>query len=58
MKVLMINGSRREYGCTYTSLSIIGESLKEEGISAQMVLEIFSFSFGKTARILSIKKGG
>lgn len=27
-------------------------------ISAQMVLENFSFSFGKTARILSIKKGG
>ena len=37
MKVLMINGSRREHGCTYTALSIIGDSLKEEGIDSEIV---------------------
>lgn len=37
MKVLMINGSRRETGCTYTALSIIGETLKEEGIDFEIL---------------------
>lgn len=37
MKVLMINGSRHEHGCTYTALSIIVESLKEEGIDSEIV---------------------
>lgn len=37
MKVLMINGSRREHGCTYTALSIVAESLKEEGIDSEIV---------------------
>lgn len=37
MKVLMINGSRREHGCTYTALSIIAQSLKEEGIDSEIV---------------------
>lgn len=37
MKVLMINGSRREKGCTYTALKLIGESLKEEGIDYEIV---------------------
>lgn len=37
MKVLMLNGSRRENGCTYTALSIIAESLKEEGIESEIV---------------------
>lgn len=33
----MINGSRREKGCTYTALSIVAESLKEEGIDSEIV---------------------
>ena len=37
MKVLMINGSRREKGCTYTALSIVADSLKEEGIDSEIV---------------------
>lgn len=37
MKVLMINGSRRENGCTFTALSIIGETLKEEGIDYEIL---------------------
>lgn len=37
MKVLMINGSRNEKGCTYTALSIIAESLKEERIDSEIV---------------------
>lgn len=37
MKVLMINGSRREKGCTFTALSIIADSLREEGIDSEIV---------------------
>lgn len=37
MKVLMINGSRREHGCTYTALQVIAESLREEGIDSEIV---------------------
>lgn len=36
MKVLMINGSRRERGCTYTALSIVAKSLEEEGIDSEI----------------------
>ena len=36
MKVLLINGSRREKGCTYTALSIIADSLKENGIDSEI----------------------
>ena len=27
MKVLLLNGSRREKGCTYTALSIVAEAM-------------------------------
>ncbi len=37
MKVLMINGSRREKGCTYTALTIIADVLKEYGIESQIL---------------------
>ncbi|MCC6095816.1 MAG: flavodoxin family protein [Eubacterium sp.] len=37
MKVLMINGSRREKGCTYTALSIVADALKEDGIDSEIV---------------------
>lgn len=37
MKVLMLNGSRRASGCTYTALSVIADSLKEEGIDSEIV---------------------
>ena len=29
MKVVFINGSRREKGCTYTAMTIIADELKE-----------------------------
>lgn len=37
MKVLMLNGSRREHGCTYTALNLVAQSLKEEGIESEIV---------------------
>lgn len=37
MKVLMLNGSRRANGCTYTALHLVAESLKAEGIDAEIV---------------------
>ncbi len=36
MKVLMINGSRNEKGCTYTALSIIAEELKKYDIDSEI----------------------
>lgn len=36
MKVLLINGSSKE-GCTYTALSEVARSLKEEGIDAEII---------------------
>ncbi len=32
MKVLLVNGSRRESGCTFTALSIIAKELEKNGI--------------------------
>lgn len=37
MKVLMINGSRREKGCTYTGLEIIAKELKAQGIESEIL---------------------
>ena len=34
MKVLLINGSRREKGCTYTALDIVAKTLNENGMVA------------------------
>ena len=36
MKVLMINGSRREKGCTYTALHLIEQVLNQEGIETEI----------------------
>lgn len=37
MKVLMVNGSRRENGCTYTALTVIAEELKNAGIDSEIL---------------------
>ena len=38
MKVLMINGSRREHGCTYTAMTEMAAVFKEEGIDSEIVV--------------------
>lgn len=43
MKVLLINGSPNEHGCTYTALSEVAETLLQEGIEANI------FHIGKDA---------
>lgn len=43
MKVVLVNGSRREHGCTYTALNVIAEVLKESGIETEL------FYIGKRA---------
>ena len=35
MKVLLINGSPHEKGCTYTALSLIAGELKAQGIETR-----------------------
>lgn len=37
MKVLMLNGSRRERGCTYTALSLVAEGLAQAGVESEIV---------------------
>lgn len=37
MKVLMINGSPHQFGCTYTALDEIGTELKKEGLEYEIV---------------------
>lgn len=37
MKVILLNGSRREAGCTYTALSEIAKTLTENGIEAEII---------------------
>ncbi|MCH3918567.1 MAG: flavodoxin family protein [Spirochaetia bacterium] len=37
MKVLMINGSPREHGCTYTALDEIAKTLKDEGLESEIL---------------------
>ena len=37
MKVLMLNGSRRENGCTFTALNEMAKVLKEEGIESEIL---------------------
>lgn len=37
MKVLMLNGSPHERGCTYTALTVVAEELKAQGIDSEIV---------------------
>ena len=37
MKVIFLNGSRREKGCTYTALSVVADTLKENGIDTEII---------------------
>ena len=37
MKVLMVNASPHEKGCTYTALTVIADVLNEEGIETEIV---------------------
>ena len=36
MKVLLINGSPKEKGCTYTALLEISKTLQEEGVDSEI----------------------
>lgn len=36
MKVLLINGSPHEKGCTYTALKEIADQLEKEGIGSEI----------------------
>ncbi|MDY3014370.1 MAG: flavodoxin family protein [Evtepia sp.] len=36
MKVLLVNGSPHEKGCTYTALRHVAKALEEQGVNAQI----------------------
>ena len=37
MKVLLINGSPHEKGCTYTALSLIAKKLNDAGVDTEIL---------------------
>lgn len=37
MKVILLNGSRREHGCTCTALSTVAEALQADGIETEII---------------------
>ena len=37
MKVVLVNGSPRAKGCTYTALSIIADELKNQGVDSEII---------------------
>ena len=37
MKVLLINGSRRDAGCTYTALSEAAKAIESEGVETEII---------------------
>mgnify|MGYP000391067941 CR=1 FL=1 len=37
MKVLLLNGSPRKNGCTYTALNVVADALKAEGIETESI---------------------
>lgn len=37
MKVVLVNGSRRDAGCTYTALSVVVKELEAQGIDTEIV---------------------
>ena len=37
MKVLLVNGSPNEHGCTYTALSEVAATLQKNGIDTEIV---------------------
>ncbi|MCQ5343778.1 NAD(P)H-dependent oxidoreductase, partial [Megasphaera massiliensis] len=37
MKLILLNGSRREKGCTYTALSVVADTLRENGIDTEII---------------------
>lgn len=56
MKVLMINGSRRANGCTFTALNLVALSLKEEGIDSEIVFVGADAANGRLAEIVKSLK--
>lgn len=37
MKVILVNGSRRDDGCTYTALGVVAKALENNGVSAEII---------------------
>ena len=37
MKVVLVNGSRRDAGCTYTALSVVAKELEAQGIDLSLI---------------------
>ncbi|MFV0363279.1 MAG: flavodoxin family protein [Suipraeoptans sp.] len=56
MKVLLLNGSRRETGCTYTALCEVATALNEEGIDTEVIHAIDSTKEGIDDLAMKVKE--
>ena len=57
MKVLLLNGSPRKEGCTYTALTEIAETLKKNGVEAEIFQAGGSFSGKRCCRSCHYERG-
>ena len=57
MKVLLINGSPHEKGCTYTALSLIAGELKAQGIGILLSEQNLPFAEVVADRAYVLEKG-
>ena len=51
MKVLLVNGSSNQHGCTFTALSEIEKSLNAEGIETELIQIGYQFLLEVLQRI-------
>ena len=51
MKVLLVNGSPHQKGCTYTALSEVAEALHNEGIESAAVSDASSVQRNRNASL-------
>ncbi|MPN06655.1 hypothetical protein SDC9_153911 [bioreactor metagenome] len=57
MKVLLVNGSPHEKGCTYTALGETAKTLNEEGIATEVFLDRHQAAVG-VCRLQGLCKAG
>jgi hypothetical protein len=52
MKVLLVNGSSRNNGCTNVALNEVVRSLNEEKIETEIVFRLFRLNGGKGVKVV------
>ena len=56
MKVVLVNGSRSDAGCTYKALSVVAKELEAQGVVIRLVPAIFAVVHdGNAIRTVSVR---